>query len=203
MNSIRQLVDDDDEDDVEKVSWSGEPVGSKCLVPWRILSCDWLQADDPCLLRPQVFPGPSKRRRRPIRGQTKSPPSPRSPQRGRRSTRASPGSPWAPCSKVRTWRGACWVETMHNQSWCGHMTEKKQPGHVTDVYCVCLQERVKEETCRASLTVSVINDWVVQWTNHLKVWTRCCVLALGDPSVRLFAPELRKPKSEYKVTIVL
>lgn len=32
VNSIRRLVEeDDDEDDVEKVSWSGEPVGSKAL----------------------------------------------------------------------------------------------------------------------------------------------------------------------------
>lgn len=32
MNSIRGLVDEDeDEEDVEKVSWSGEPVGSKTL----------------------------------------------------------------------------------------------------------------------------------------------------------------------------
>lgn len=30
VNSIRSLVEEDeDEDDVEKVSWSGEPVGSK------------------------------------------------------------------------------------------------------------------------------------------------------------------------------
>lgn len=30
VNSIRRLVEeDDDEDDVEKVSWSGEPVGSE------------------------------------------------------------------------------------------------------------------------------------------------------------------------------
>lgn len=30
VNNIRPLVDEDeDEDDVEKVSWSGEPVGSK------------------------------------------------------------------------------------------------------------------------------------------------------------------------------
>lgn len=30
VNSIRRLVEeDDDEDEVEKVSWSGEPVGSK------------------------------------------------------------------------------------------------------------------------------------------------------------------------------
>ncbi|XP_013879338.1 spermatogenesis-defective protein 39 homolog [Austrofundulus limnaeus] len=34
VNSIRQLVDDgDDEDDVEKVSWSGEPVGS---ISWSV-----------------------------------------------------------------------------------------------------------------------------------------------------------------------
>lgn len=29
MNSLRDIVDDDD-DDLERVSWSGEPVGSKC-----------------------------------------------------------------------------------------------------------------------------------------------------------------------------
>lgn len=33
VNSIRQLVEDDDEDDVEKVSWSGEPVGS---ISWSV-----------------------------------------------------------------------------------------------------------------------------------------------------------------------
>jgi len=31
VNSLRDIVDDDD-DDLEKVSWSGEPVGSKCGV---------------------------------------------------------------------------------------------------------------------------------------------------------------------------
>lgn len=31
MNSIRDLVDEDD-DDVEKVSWSGEPVGSERII---------------------------------------------------------------------------------------------------------------------------------------------------------------------------
>lgn len=29
VNSIR-LLDEDDDDEVEKVSWSGEPIGSKC-----------------------------------------------------------------------------------------------------------------------------------------------------------------------------
>lgn len=34
VNSIRSLVEEDeDEDDVEKVSWSGEPVGSEAPPP--------------------------------------------------------------------------------------------------------------------------------------------------------------------------
>uniref|UniRef100_A0A3Q4BQQ2 Spermatogenesis-defective protein 39 homolog n=1 Tax=Mola mola TaxID=94237 RepID=A0A3Q4BQQ2_MOLML len=33
VNSIRRLVEEDDEDDVEKVSWSGEPVGS---ISWSV-----------------------------------------------------------------------------------------------------------------------------------------------------------------------
>lgn len=54
VNSIRRLVEeDDDEDDVEKVSWSGEPVGSKLISVsikhlCTILSYDWLQGVD-CL----------------------------------------------------------------------------------------------------------------------------------------------------------
>ncbi|KAL2082254.1 hypothetical protein ACEWY4_022072 [Coilia grayii] len=33
VNSIRSLVDDDEDDDVEKVSWSGEPIGS---ISWSV-----------------------------------------------------------------------------------------------------------------------------------------------------------------------
>lgn len=29
VNSLRVFVDDDEDDDLERVSWSGEPVGSK------------------------------------------------------------------------------------------------------------------------------------------------------------------------------
>lgn len=29
VNSLRDFVDDEDDDDLERVSWSGEPVGSK------------------------------------------------------------------------------------------------------------------------------------------------------------------------------
>ena len=33
VNSIRRLVEeDDDEEDVEKISWSGEPVGSEFII---------------------------------------------------------------------------------------------------------------------------------------------------------------------------
>uniref|UniRef100_A0A8C9Z0U2 Spermatogenesis-defective protein 39 homolog n=1 Tax=Sander lucioperca TaxID=283035 RepID=A0A8C9Z0U2_SANLU len=51
VNSIRPLVDeDDDEEEVEKVSWSGEPVGSKtpllfntycAVIGWRDYVSDW------------------------------------------------------------------------------------------------------------------------------------------------------------------
>lgn len=41
VNSISHLVEEDDDEDVEKVSWSGEPVGSESV---RILLCDWLQS---------------------------------------------------------------------------------------------------------------------------------------------------------------
>ena len=34
VNSLRDFVDDDDEDDLERVSWTGEPVGSKYRRPW-------------------------------------------------------------------------------------------------------------------------------------------------------------------------
>lgn len=43
VNSISRLVEEDDDEDVEKVSWSGEPVGSESISPddrWRILLCD-------------------------------------------------------------------------------------------------------------------------------------------------------------------
>ena len=33
VNSLRDFVDDDDEDDLERVSWTGEPVGSKYKRP--------------------------------------------------------------------------------------------------------------------------------------------------------------------------
>lgn len=33
VNSIGRLVEEDDDEDVEKVSWSGEPVGSETLSP--------------------------------------------------------------------------------------------------------------------------------------------------------------------------
>ena len=35
VNSLRDFVDDDDEDDLERVSWTGEPVGSKYKRPWE------------------------------------------------------------------------------------------------------------------------------------------------------------------------
>lgn len=43
VNSISHLVEEDDDEDVEKVSWSGEPVGSESVPPddrWRILLRD-------------------------------------------------------------------------------------------------------------------------------------------------------------------
>lgn len=46
------VEEDQDDDDVEKVSWSGEPVGSKMVllhVPGQ--SSDWLQRFSTCLLR--------------------------------------------------------------------------------------------------------------------------------------------------------
>lgn len=166
VNSIRQLVDDgDDEDDVEKVSWSGEPVGSKSLVAKRILSCDWLLALDPWRLRPQVFPGLSKRRQHPIRRWTESPPSRRSPRRGRPSSKASPDSPWVLCSKVRKWRGACWVEMIHG-SFCRTSGRKqvRWPRYDDVIMFVFLQENLKEETCRVSLTVSLLtNEGNQEW----------------------------------------
>jgi len=47
VNSIRRLVEEDEgEEEVEKVSWNGEPVGCKALL-WllkqRMLCPDWLQ----------------------------------------------------------------------------------------------------------------------------------------------------------------
>lgn len=44
VNSIGCLAEEDDEEDVEKVNWSGEPVGSETPDHrWKILPCDWLQ----------------------------------------------------------------------------------------------------------------------------------------------------------------
>lgn len=56
VNSISRLVEEDDDEDVEKVSWSGEPVGSESVSPdsrWRILLRDYLQS----LHSPPVYSG--------------------------------------------------------------------------------------------------------------------------------------------------
>lgn len=69
---------------------------------------------------------------------------------------------------------------------------------MTDVGSATWQEKLKEGTSCPSLMVSqtCLNEDVSEHEASLCVW----VLALDDSPVRLYGPEIRKPKSEYKVT---
>lgn len=101
VNSIGRLVEEDDED-VEKVSWSGEPVGSETLSPdylWRI-SVSGCKVYIPHL-SPQVSLGQSEKQKYPIRGQRESPPSLKELLAHRASAGAALGTLSARSSKVR------------------------------------------------------------------------------------------------------
>lgn len=74
---------------------------------------------------------------------------------------------------------------------------------MTDVRSAALQERLEEGASCPSPTVSVkasLNKEVSTGVETLRVAACLWVLAVDDSPLRLYAPEIRKPKSEYKVT---
>lgn len=89
VNSMGRLVEGDDDEDVEKVNWSGEPVGSEMFLLTtsgerrRVIGCQ----GDVLPRSPQVSLGQSEKQKYPIRGQRESPPSLRVLLIGRASAR--------------------------------------------------------------------------------------------------------------------
>lgn len=140
VNQISHMVEiNNDDDDMQKFSWSGDPVGSKTVPPeylWRI--CDRLHSSH----SPPVSSGISWSVR-----ETEL--SSQSPEKG---VADSP-------SIIKSNSGYSLSSFFKGETGSGHVTHR-QPGvgHMTDVEFAALQEKLKEGTSCPSVMVSLNSE---------------------------------------------
>lgn len=141
VNQISHMVEmnNDDDDDMQKFSWSGDPVGSKTVLPeylWSI--CDRLHSSH----FPPVSSGISW--------------SVRETELSSQSTEK--GVADTP-SIIKSNSGYSVSSFFKGETGLGHMTHK-QPGvgHMTDVESATLQEKLKEGTSCPSVMVSLNSE---------------------------------------------